>query len=514
MQYKKSTAAISLLAALPLAACVSSTDDGRSLEVPNGLSAPASIVEPVQVDGNPTCEDIGLLDVAPDDLIEWKFDPPTAGTKDLGFGNSVSLTWTDGTYFDWESTLGIDAVIAKGGPTANVYVYDPEATSDSGLHSPINPSTDSPYGLSHVSFCYDYEVEVDKTADTSFDRTYQWSVDKSGDEQSLILAEGQTYLLGYDVVVAVSGYSDGNWAVSGTITVKNPAPFDATVTGVTDEIDGAPLPVDCAGAFDDGPVVLAPGEELVCTYDSPLPDGTSRTNVAYASTTGLVGPDSGLAAVDFGSATMGQIDDCVEVTDDQAGLLGTVCVDEAPKTFSYQLAIGPYAECGLYEFPNTASFITDEQGLTDSSSWLVDVEVTCDDGRGCSLTPGYWKTHSEYGPAPYDDTWAQLPDGADTIFAQSGNSYYYALWRPIRGSAYFILARAYIAAQLNELNGSSLAAVADEYDAATQLFATYQPDDVEKGKLRKEFIALAQVLDDYNNGLIGPGHCSEDSSSD
>ena len=43
----------------------------------------------------------------------------------------------------------------------------------------------------------------------------------------------------------------------------------------------------------------------------------------------------------------------------------------------------------------------------------------------------------------------------------------------------------------------------------------YTPDDVgsAKGKngkdLRDQFISLAETLDAYNNGLIGPGHCSE-----
>ena len=36
---------------------------------------------------------------------------------------------TDGVDFDWSSTLGMDAVIAKGGPNANAYVYDPPAES-------------------------------------------------------------------------------------------------------------------------------------------------------------------------------------------------------------------------------------------------------------------------------------------------------------------------------------------------------------------------------------------------
>jgi len=78
-------------------------------------------------------------------------------------------------------------------------------------------------------------------------------------------------------------------------------------------------------------------------------------------------------------------------------------------------------------------------------------------GDGCTLTPGYWKTHSAYGPAPYDPTWALI--GEDTPFFLSGISYYEALWtEPKGGNAYYILAPAYIAARLNVLNGASIPA--------------------------------------------------------
>jgi hypothetical protein len=87
----------------------------------------------------------------------------------------------------------------------------------------------------------------------------------------------------------------------------------------------------------------------------------------------------------------------------------------------------------------------------------IDINVPC--GGGCTLTPGYWKTHSSYGPAPYDDTWAQI--GEDTIFFLSGQSYYDVLWTNPEGNAYYILAHAYIAAQLNLLNGASAPAEVD-----------------------------------------------------
>jgi hypothetical protein len=138
--------------------------------------------------------------------------------------------------------------------------------------------------------------------------------------------------------------------------------------------------------------------------------------------------------------------------------------------------------------------------------------VAC--GFGCTLTPGYWKTHSGYGPAPYDDTWASI--GEDTPFFLSGQSYYDVLWTAPRGNAYYILAHAYTAAELNVLNGAYIPTdVSDAWDEATNLFAAYTPHEVAemKGKagkdLRAQFIYLAEILDDYNNGITGPGHCSE-----
>lgn len=132
--------------------------------------------------------------------------------------------------------------------------------------------------------------------------------------------------------------------------------------------------------------------------------------------------------------------------------------------------------------------------------------------QGCTLTPGYWKTHSEFGPAPYDNTWAQLTDGANTAFFLSGKSYYEVLWTSPAGNAYYILAHAYIAAELNVLNGTSIPAeVQTAWNAATELFEEYTPSQVAmwKGRqgARQSFITLASILDDYNNGITGPGHC-------
>jgi hypothetical protein len=134
--------------------------------------------------------------------------------------------------------------------------------------------------------------------------------------------------------------------------------------------------------------------------------------------------------------------------------------------------------------------------------------------QGCTLTQGYWKTHSEYGPAPYDATWAELTDGADTDFFLSGKSYYEVLWTAPAGNPYYILAHQYIAAELSILAGALDDAVSSEMAAAKALLDTYTPAQVQamsnNSAVKKSFTSLAGTLDKYNNGEIGPGHCDDE----
>lgn len=116
------------------------------------LPASAQSNDGVEVDGNPRCTDL----TGGAGWTEFKHEPPVSGTFTDGTltVDVVVSDSPDGQVFSWESNIGVDAVIVKGGPSANVYFYDPEATSDSGLHAPATPSGKWA-GLSHISFCYD-----------------------------------------------------------------------------------------------------------------------------------------------------------------------------------------------------------------------------------------------------------------------------------------------------------------------------------------------------------------------
>lgn len=492
-------------------------DGGDELTTPNRdsvmtLTAPQfAHVTPGFVAGNPDCSDLGY-----DFGFKPQPEPPPSGSYAFPDGINTLTIDSDGSLFDWSSTLSLDAVIVKGGPNANVYAYDPEETADTDLHSPINPNNDQPYAISHIEVCYDYEVDVSKTAEPSYTRTWSWTIDKTADQTALTLSPGQLFNVNYTVEVDASSI-DSDWAVSGTITVDNNTPLDATISGVSDVVSPAiAAAVDCGVTF---PYALAAGSSLTCSYVTALPDGSDRTNTATVTTSGQVGGGEGTANVTFGDPTT-EVDACIDVSDSVLGALGIACASTSPTSFNYAVSFGQhpdadvYLACGENSYPNIADFVTGDTGATDSDNWSVTATVACD--VGCTLTPGYWKTHSEFGPAPYDDTWALLPNGASTAFFLSGQTYYEVLWTPPQGNAYYILAHAYIAALLNQLNGADIPSdVLAAFNAATDLFETSTPAEVAsaKGKtgneLRAQIIDLATSLDDYNNGLTGPGHCTE-----
>ncbi|MEP7347557.1 MAG: hypothetical protein ABI877_19970, partial [Gemmatimonadaceae bacterium] len=130
---------------------------------------------------------------------------------------------------------------------------------------------------------------------------------------------------------------------------------------------------------------------------------------------------------------------------------------------------------------------------------------------GCTVTQGYWKTHSARGPAPYDNAWLNIgPLGADTQFYSTGLTWYQVFRTPPKkGNANFILAHQFMAARLNVLAGAT---TTPAVDAALSASATYfgkvsNMNTLPVDPVRSTLLGYATTLDNYNNGLIGPGHC-------
>lgn len=128
----------------------------------SGALAWASHVGPVvygDADGeenNPSC---AFLDAG---WAEVKVDNAPNGTHSDGT-LEFTIENSDGSFFDWKSNIGVDAVVVKGGNRgSNVYFYDPEAKADGNLTSPLNTKDNVPQ-VSHVSACYDADAPQQST---------------------------------------------------------------------------------------------------------------------------------------------------------------------------------------------------------------------------------------------------------------------------------------------------------------------------------------------------------------
>ena len=142
---------------------------------------------------------------------------------------------------------------------------------------------------------------------------------------------------------------------------------------------------------------------------------------------------------------------------------------------------------------------------------------------GCTLTQGYWKTHSTYGPAAHPDaTWDQITaamtggsfgSGPDSEFFTSGLTWYQVFTtNPKGGNAWYILAHQFMAAVLNQLDGAGdVPGLSTTLSQAYTILGNYATakDIGKKDPNRDVAISLATFLNNYNNGLLGVPHCGE-----
>lgn len=387
-------------------------------------------------------------------------------------------------------------------------------------HQNINGKDNVSSGANAYVVCVVSPLTISKTATTTLDRAWSWTIDKTVSTTSLMLADGQSYSVDYDVTANASA-TDSNWKVGGTISVTNPAGNPTIGVAVTDSLatDGA-VTVNCPSS------TIAPGAILVCTYNKALPGANNQLNTATVTVSDskyAVLTDTGMANVDFASATVNETDESITVTDDKEGALGVVNASQAPKTFSYSTTFGKGAgaevelACGANPvYTNTASFTTNDTATTGSDSTSLNVTVAC--VPGCTLTQGYWKTHNDSfkGGAPSDSNWANLAGGLKeaTVFfpAKNTQTWFNVFWTAPAGNVYYQLAHQYMAAKLNELNGAAMpAAVQTAFNTATGYFNTTTPVQAAglKGAAKTNWTNVAGTLASFNEGKAGVPHCSE-----
>ncbi len=138
-------------------------------------------------------------------------------------------------------------------------------------------------------------------------------------------------------------------------------------------------------------------------------------------------------------------------------------------------------------------------GYTESAPTVNLFVTTAAQAQNCTYTQGFWKTHSGAWPA------GTIKLGNITYTSGQLLSIFN---QPAGGNGLLILAHQLIAAKLNILQGADGSSVASTIASADALIGNLVSPPVGGGSLSPSSVnALATTLDNFNNGLIGPGHC-------
>lgn len=379
--------------------------------------------------------------------------------------------------------------------------------------------------------CSALQVTVNSTA--LYERTWEWAMTQTIEATPLVLAPGQPYL--EDCILDLSAQSKDVVTAKGDIVIRNLHPSrTALLTNISALIGGTvAATVSCPASS------IPPAGQMTCTYTSALSDNTARTIVGSANLQNYAFPVTGNNLPNGGTRFSGssdvvlpaapvEVNACITVFDSVGGTenpLLNLCAKDAPLKWSYDRLIGPYtnpSDCDLEKAEVAAYFRSTNSSLKGNANASKSVKIACQDG--CTLSSGYWLTHSQLGPNAYDDNWAKLPDQdgdgkaeqEQELFFLSGETYHKILGTPSSSNPYWALARAYATSELNLLNGSLPTAVQVIFNSAKNLLQTYSAAQVPTlpNSIRKQYTILAGSLDRYNSGTSGPGKCSEEQDAD
>jgi hypothetical protein len=261
------------------------------------------------------------------------------------------------------------------------------------------------------------DLAIDKTANAAFDRAYTWDISKSVDK-TRVVQSGGTATFNYTVTVTHEDAVDGNYQITGDITVTNSNPVgvdanvsDALVTADTNQSCVLDDSNNVDGSLDTTiSASSAPSFPYTCTYDGDPSSltGTNSATVAWDQTTWSdSGTDFTLPAgsadafANYSFAVDTTTDECVSVSDVFNGGTATdltpsgdICATTTTSEstdINYQRVITvDFLGCRVYD--NTATFTTNDTETQGSD----DAEVTvC--GHSGALTMGFWQNKNGQG---------------------------------------------------------------------------------------------------------------------
>ncbi len=266
-----------------------------------------------------------------------------------------------------------------------------------------------------VTVCVEKPLAVSKIVDASYDRDYDWKVEKEADKTSFKVDGEGNAVAKYTVTATQNSHTDSNWALGGKITVGNPNEFGSITATIQDQpglggvqctVNGTDADKELAGFQ----VKLDAGDTATLDYTCDVSNGvaesdyTGRTNVAMA--TWGEGRSASSDAVGINFALGKATDTKVTVFDDKtnpdaaAVELFTATLDESPKAYSYELPLkGTAGQCST--FTNTAT-VQEKAGSDADNTDTASVEVCVEQGLtvvktvDASFTRDYdWKIAKE-----------------------------------------------------------------------------------------------------------------------
>ena len=193
--------------------------------------------------------------------------------------------------------------------------------------------------------------------------------------------------------------------------------------------------------------------------------------------------------------------------------------------------IAPLGDVFIYEIYPDSNFntsipwllLTGAAGPVEPEKMsLIQFELptTPPDG-GCTATIGYWKNHAGLGRgnqadmvSPLLPIWLGDEMGQRSLYVNSALMAVDVLKMKTYGKPSNGITKLYaqlLGAKLNLANGAGYGVVADVIDRADRFLATHRARAWNRltDERKQRILDWKDMLDDYNNGLIGPGHCGD-----
>jgi hypothetical protein len=234
-------------------------------------------------------------------------------------------------------------------------------------------------------------------------------------------------------------------------------------------------------------------------------------------------------------------DECADITDVQDCPEGFSCEITSGSSGPWEHTVGTNLEWGCYQdvYVKTVTnveaecdgtfYVTNNVTLVECDSLdehyaetSVQIDTPPCECGGCTLTIGYWKNHDGSGPQSDEITpliqlaggtiWLGDEGGAESIAVTTAAQASAILAQDEADNGINKLYAQMLAAKLNILNGACDDAVDETIAEADAFLATHGSDDWEglTAEEQQQVLDWKDVFDDYNNGIIGPGHCSDE----